>query len=152
MRIVLIHFLISTFGLQLSAQGNFSVNSVSPQPQSMNFLPTLEISINFNNAIDITSFDDTTFQVWGRWSGVHKGTISQFNNDSSILFTPNENFFFGEQVTVSLSKGIKDDQGNYLPFGFAWNFWTRALPGTMNLTRSSTINVRRQGEGWIQTY
>jgi hypothetical protein len=112
----------------------------------------LEITINFNSAVDIASFNDTTFQVWGRWSGVHKGTLFSFNDTTSIHFTPDENFFYGEQVTVSLSKGIKDTEGNHLQAGFAWNFWTRTLSGTMDLTRSQTINVRQPGEGWIQTY
>ena len=84
--------------------------------------------------------------------GVHKGTIGWFNDTTSIHFTPDENFFYGEQVTVSLSKGIKDTQGNYLQTGFAWNFWTRTLSASMDLTRTSTINVRQSGEGWIQTY
>jgi hypothetical protein len=137
--------------LQLFAQGNLEVTNVMPPPQSLNFLPSLEIVIDFNIPIDITSFNDTTFQVWGRWSGVHKGNLVVYNN-SSILFTPNDNFFYGEQVTVSLSKGIKDEQGNHLQFGYAWNFWTRTLSGTMSLTRTSTINVRRDGESWIQTY
>ena len=138
--------------ISLPAQGSLEVMSVTPSPQSMNFLPTLEISIDFNRAVDITSFNDTTFQVWGRWSGVHTGTISFYNDTTSILFTPDENFFYSEWVTVSLSKGIKDTQGNHLSTGFAWNFWIRTLPGTMDLTRTQTINVRRSGEGWIQTY
>jgi hypothetical protein len=152
LRIALILFVITCLNLQLSAQGNFEVNTVSPPPQSMNFLPSLEITIHFSTSIDVNSFNDTTFQVWGRWSGVHKGTIIPYSNNTSILFTPNDNFFYGEQVTVSLSKRIKDEQGNNLQFGYAWNFWTRTLPGTMSLTRTSTINVRQEGEGWIQTY
>jgi hypothetical protein len=147
--------LIFAFGmlnLQIAAQSNLEVNSVIPPPQSMNLLPTLEVTINFNNAVDITSINDTTFQVWGRWSGVHKGTIGWFNDTTSIHFIPDENFFYGEQATVSLSKGIKDTEGNYLQTGFAWNFWTRTLSASMNLTRTSTINVRQPGEGWIQTY
>jgi FG-GAP-like repeat/Bacterial Ig-like domain/Secretion system C-terminal sorting domain len=152
MKILKLIFAIILLNLQLAAQGNLAVSSVSPPPQTMNFLPSLEITINFNNAVDITSFNDTTFQVWGRWSGVHKGTISLFNDTTSIHFTTDENFFYGEQVTVSLSKGIKDEQGNFLQTGFAWNFWTRTLSSSMELIRTSKINVRQPGEGWIQTY
>ncbi|MDH3268949.1 MAG: FG-GAP-like repeat-containing protein [Ignavibacteria bacterium] len=143
---------ILLLNVQLAAQVSLEVMNVTPSPQSMNFLPTLEISIDFNKAVDITSFNDTTFQVWGRWSGVHRGTIFSFNDTTSIHFNPNENFFYGEQVTVSLSKGIKDTEGNFLQRGFAWNFWTRTLSGTMALIRTQTINVREPGEGWIQTY
>jgi hypothetical protein len=143
---------IVLLNLRLTAQGNPEVTGVTPLPQSMNFLPTLEISINFNKVVDINSFDDTTFQIWGRWSGIHKGTIFSFNDTTSIHFTPDENFFYGEQVTVYLSKGIKDTEGNNLQTAYAWNFWTRTMVGTMALTRTQTINVRQQGEGWIQTY
>ena len=152
MKLFLLLFTMAALNMQMAAQSNLAVNSVIPPPQSMNFLPTLEISINFNSAVDRTSFNDTTFQVWGRWSGVHKGTIGWFNDTTSVHFTPDDNFFYGEQVTVSLSKGIKDTQGNYLQTGFAWNFWTRTLSASMDLTRTSTINVRQSGEGWIQTY
>ena len=152
MKILDIILTVILLNLQLFAQGNLAVSSVSPPPQSVNFLPTLEITINFNSAVDIASFNDTTFQIWGRWSGVHKGTVGWFNDTTSIHFTPDENFFYGEQVTVSLSKGIKDTQENYLQTGFAWNFWTRTLSASMNLMRTSTINVRQPGEGWIQTY
>jgi hypothetical protein len=144
--------IVVTLNFSSLANGGLKVISVSPQPQSMNFLPTLEIIVNFNSAVDITSFNDTTFQVWGRWSGVHSGTLIWYNDTTSIQFTPDKDFFYGEQVTVSLSKRIKDSDGNYLLTGFAWNFWTRTLMGTMDLKRISTINVRVPGEGWIQTY
>lgn len=152
MKTLLTATIIIIINMRLIGGGNLNIVSVSPSSQSMNFLPSLEITINFSNPVDISSFNDTTLQVWGRWSGVHKGIISQFNNNKSILFTPDENFFYGELVTVSLSKGIKDDQGNFLQTGFVWNFWTRTLPGTMALVRTETINVRQPGEGWIQTY
>ncbi len=152
MKLFKLFSIVLMLNVSLTGQGSLEVMSVTPSSQSMNFLPTLEISIDFNRAVDITSFNDTTFQVWGRWSGVHKGTINWFNDTTSIHFIPYENFFYGEQVTVSLSKGIKDTEGSYLQTGFAWNFWTRTLSGTMNLTRTNTINVREQGEGWIQTY
>ncbi len=152
MKAALIFLTIATLNIKLVAGGDFSISSVQPPPQSMNFLPTLEILINFSDAIDLTSINDTSLQVWGRWSGAHTGTITPSNDTTSILFTTNREFFYGEWVTVSLSKGIKDRQGTPLPAGFAWNFWTRTLPGTMDLIRTQTINVRQQGEGPIQTY
>ena len=140
------------FNLQLIAGGGFSVNSVLPASQSINYLPSADVVINFSTAVDITSFNDTTFQVWGRWSGVRKGAISFNGNDQSILFNPDNDFFYGEWVTVSLSKGIKDSQGNNLALAYSWNFWIKTQPSSMNLTRTGTIEVRQPGEGWIQTY
>ena len=144
--------IIIACNMHLSARDNPEVPDVFPLPQSLNPLPTLEISVNFNKAVDISSFNDTTFQVWGRWSGVHRGTFFTTNDSTLIHFTPDENFFYGEQVTVSLTKGISDNEGNFLQSGYAWNFWTRTLSASMDLTRTATINVREPGEGWIQTY
>ena len=152
MKLLKLALIITAFNMHLPAQDSLEVISMFPSPQSLNPLPTLEISIDFNKAVDISSFNDTTFQVWGRWSGIHRGTFFTFNDSTSIHFNPDENFFYGEQVTVSLSKGIRDNAGNYLHSGYAWNFWTRTLTGTMNLTRTATIDVREPGEGWIQTY
>ncbi|MBT8382980.1 MAG: VCBS repeat-containing protein [Ignavibacteria bacterium] len=152
MRIYFIALAVILLNLSIVAQGEFSVNDILPATQSMSSLPETEIAINFNSSFDINSINDTTFQVWGRWSGVHKGTISISNDSTTLHFDPDKNFFYGEWITVSLSKGIKDKEGNFLPSGFAWNFWIRTLPGTMNLTRTQTINVRQLSEGWIQTY
>ncbi|MFI5237579.1 MAG: FG-GAP-like repeat-containing protein [Ignavibacteriales bacterium] len=138
--------------IKLLAGDNITVSTVSPSAQSISSLPTLDIEINFSSAVDINSFNSTTFQVWGRWSGVHTGSIAVTNDTTTITFNPDNNFFYGEQVTVSLSKGIQDMQGNYLQTGFAWSFWTKVLPGSMSLTRTETINVRQTGEGWVQTY
>ena len=51
-------FVFVTLNVQLVAQGNFIVGSLIPPPQSMDFLPTLEITINFSNAVDISSLND----------------------------------------------------------------------------------------------
>jgi len=152
MKIFAIIFIITIPFTVLTAGGNLTVTNVTPPPQSTNFLPSVELVIDFSNSLNVSTFNDTTFQVWGRWSGVHKGNIVFYNNNSSLLFTSNENYFYGELVTVSLSKGIKDEQGNSLSHGYSWSFWTRTISGTMNLTRTGNISVRQQGENWIQTY
>ena len=127
------------------------INALSV-PQSISAEPSTTIEIQFNIRVDPASFTDSTFVVWGRWSGVHKG-ILDFNSIGTIAyFNPDKDFFFGEWITVSLSKGIKDEMGNKLSFGYAWNFWTITTKSTLDLTRTETIEVRQPGEDWIQTY
>jgi FG-GAP-like repeat/Bacterial Ig-like domain len=134
------------------AGDSLKVINVSPAPQSITAEPSATIQIDFNMSVDPTSFTDTTFMVWGRWSGVHKGTLD-FNSIGTIAyFNPDDDFFYGEWITVSLSKGIKDENGNNLGLGYAWNFWIATTRGSLDLTRTSTIEVRQPGEGWIQTY
>jgi hypothetical protein len=152
MKTVLILLILIFVSSQIFASGGFSVNSVSPSSQSINAVPSSVISITFNADVDLTTFNDTTFQVWGRWSGVHKGTINFNGSNQSIVFNSDKDFFYGEWVTVYLSKGIKDALGNSLSTGYSWNFWIKTNSSSMNLTRIGIIEVRQPGEGWIQTY
>lgn len=130
----------------LIAGDSLKVINVSPVPQSISAEPSTAIEVQFNIRVDPTSFTDTTFTVWGRWSGIHKGTLD-FNSIGTIAYLfPDKDFFYGERVTVSLSKGIKDAMGNNLSFGYAWNFWAITTEGTLDLTRTATIEVRETGE------
>ena len=148
--VFLITFLVLTN--TIIADDSLRVASVSPTPHSIIADPETVITIEFNSPVEPSLFIDTTFMVWGRWSGVHKGLL-EFSPDSTALtFNPDNTFFYGEMVTVSLSKGIKSVNGKTLPKGFTWNFWIITTSGTLELTRTETINVRREGEVWIQTY
>ena len=131
---------------------SLKVANVLPVPQSMSAGTSAMIEVAFNLRIDPTSFTDTTFMVWGRWSGVHQGTIGFNSIGTTAFFFPEKEFFYGEMVTISLSKGIKDELGNNLSFGYAWNFWTMVNKGSLDLTKTETIQVRKNGEGPIQTY
>lgn len=134
------------------AGDSLKVNNVLPVPQSMSAETSAMIEVAFNLRVDPTSFTDTTFMVWGRWSGVHQGTIGFNSIGTTAFFFPDKEFFYGEMVTISLSKGIKDELGNNLSFGYAWTFWTMVNKGSLDLTKTETIEVRQPGEGWIQTY
>ena len=119
------------FNGYLIADDSLKVINVLPVPQLISAEPSATIEVQFNMRVDPSSFTDTTFMVWGRWSGVHMGVLV-FNSIGTVAyFNPDEDFFFGERITVSLSKGIKDDLGNNLSFGYAWNFWTITMKGSL---------------------
>ncbi len=125
------------------------VVSVYPSSHSLYADKNVTIKIKFNSHVDSSSINDTTFMVYGRWTGVHKGTIELI--DSNLFFTLNNNFNAGEQVTVSLSKGMSDISGATLGHGYAFSFWIRPNEGTLQLSQISIIPVRLPGESWIQT-
>ena len=137
---------------QTSAGVEPFVINVLPAANSMNSEKNTLIEVFFNTKIDESSISDTTFMVFGRWSGPMTGTAVINSSGTSITFTPSSNFFNGEIVTVALSKGIKSATGENILFGFTWNFWIKTEPGILDLVRTGTINVREPGEGWIQTY
>ncbi len=152
MKFFVLFITLILFNGHIIAGDSLKVINVLPVPQSISAEPSAIIEVQFNMRVDPTSFTDTSFMIWGRWSGVHKG-ILDFNSIGTIAyFHPDDDFFFGEWITVSLSKGIKDEMGNNLSFGYAWNFWTITTKGSLDLTRIATIEVREKGEGHIQTY
>jgi len=143
-------FLISN--ILIIGADSLNVINVLPTPQKISAGPAETIQIDFNMRVDPLSFNDSTFMVWGRWSGVHQGTID-FNSIRTIAyFTLEKEFFYGEMVTVSLSKGIKGETGSNMDHGYTWNYWVMVNKGSLDLTKTETIEVRQPGEDWIQTY
>ena len=152
MKLIVILITIVVVAHLTFAGDSLFVVGVLPISHSLDSDPGTMITIEFSSRVNPVSFNDTTFMVWGRWSGVHRGMLV-FNSIGTIAyFDPDEDFFFGEMITVSLSKGIKDAGGINLKKGYSWNFWIKVLPGTLDLYRTAVIEVRQPGEGPIQTY
>jgi hypothetical protein len=80
------------------------------------------------------------------------GNYSFENNNNQVRFTPAKNFFAGEYISVSLSRGITDSTGQPMAGGYTWSFWSRVNSGSINIYEVTQISVRQPGEGWIQTY
>ena len=129
-----------------------AVMGISPQRQILNAPRSTQITATFNTSIDPASVNNLTFRVFGRQSGVIPGSLQLQSGNTQIVFTPASPMLAGEWMTVSLSKGIRSAGNVTMEKGFAWNFWTKAEPGTLNQSRIKTIPVRRSGEGHIQCY
>jgi len=152
-RISLFLLLASFFNSALlTASPAPQVAAVSPLPQKIDVAAGSDITVTFTTAIDPESVNSSTFLVFGRWSGVMPGSFSFENNNMQVRFTPTKNFFAGEYISVSLSKGIKDGSGEPMAAGYAWNYWTRVNSGSIIVYEAEQIPVRQPGEGWIQTY
>lgn len=152
MKLIVISITTFIFNCTIFADDSLYVVNVLPASHSINSGPDVTLEIEFSTPMDPLSFNDTTFMVWGRWSGVHDGVL-HFNSIGTIAyFDPTNDFFYGEMVTVSFSKGIKAANGTNIDKGYSWNFWIKVLPGTPDLIKTSSIAVRQPGEGWIQTY
>jgi hypothetical protein len=143
-------FIFSIAGL--TAGTGPKVLSVFPPNQLINADHSTTIAITFDSAIDPVSITDTSFYVFGRWSGATKGILSFTKDNTVMTFMPDKPFYTGELVAVNLSKRIKNKSGIPMQSGYAWNFWIKTGPGNMKLIKTDEINVRLPGEGWIQTY
>jgi len=128
------------------------VTSVFPEAQTISSETNTNILVTFDQAIDTQTVANSTFKIFGRWSGPADGNLQFENNSTRVRFTPNAPFSVGEWVTVSLSKLIRGENGLSLENGYAWNFWIKSAPGTLELQEISRISVRRESEGHIQCY
>ncbi|MGH7496018.1 MAG: FG-GAP-like repeat-containing protein [bacterium] len=127
---------------------------ISMQPAAHTVMPGLlpEITVRFDAPIDPASVHSHSFAVFGRWAGVCPGEYEFLDNNQQIRFLPRRAFSGGELITVSISKEVRNANGETMAKGFAWSFVTASRPGSFELRESRRISVRRPGEGQIRTY
>ncbi len=129
-----------------------SIVSVSPLPQSISALPTLQIVFSFDMPMDVSTLTSSNISVFGKWTDVVPGSIQIEDNNTRVRFTPTKSLFAGDWITVFISRNVRNQSGENLAKGYSWSFWVRAIPGNLNLSETGRVSVRRQGEGHIQTY
>ncbi|MEK7263482.1 MAG: FG-GAP-like repeat-containing protein, partial [Bacteroidota bacterium] len=105
--------------LLLLAQFAFGqVSSVSPSSNALNVSSNTNIEIQFSNAMNTSSFNDTSsFIVSGNVSGRHRGVFSFSGENAIATFTPTTAFAGGEIVTINATGNLKDNSNaNIQPF------------------------------------
>jgi hypothetical protein len=127
-----------------------SVVAVYPVKQRIDVPATTLIQVTFSTPVDSATLDHISFHVYGRWSGPATGSLGV--NGTQVTFTPDEPFFAGEWITVSLSTAIENLGGEPMAHGYAWNFWIKTAPGTLQQTYLGRVSVRAMGETWVQVY
>ncbi|MCH9660110.1 MAG: FG-GAP-like repeat-containing protein [Bacteroidetes bacterium] len=140
--------LIAAFGIAQAP----SVQSVSPSSQSLVANPNNPIIISFDQSLNPATVTQDNVMVFGRWSGPMAGSIDLDTSNSTLTFTPQSNFFYGEWVTVRLTSGVENTSGDALTNGYAFNFWIKTLPGTLEQSLVSQFSAEQTGETFIQCY
>ena len=140
--------LISTF----SHAQNPSVQDVWPVPESIRVQPDAAITITFDQAIMPESVTDESIYVYGRWSGPALGQWDVENDRTTLRFVSERPFMAGELITVVLSKEIQGIDGEPMEAGYAWTFWIRTLPATLEMQEIDRLSTRRPGETFIRSY
>ena len=136
----------------LATAQSLTVIAVSPTANAVSADRATAVVIDFNQQVDPASFDATSMMVFGRWTGVARGTLSFEQNDTRVRFVPDRPFSAGEMVTVSLARHLTTPGSTALGKGYAWQFWTRPRRASMALRETERLNVRQPFEGHIQTY
>ena len=134
----------------LSAQVN--IISSSPAKHKTDVDELAMISITFSENIVHESVDHLSFKVMGRWSGPMAGTFFLPPDYKSINFLPDEPFFAGEYVTVTVNKRLEFELGYELDPYYSWSFWIETEPGELEQENIGVQELRTGVESWIQTY
>ncbi|MCK4640087.1 MAG: PQQ-binding-like beta-propeller repeat protein [Candidatus Marinimicrobia bacterium] len=111
------------------------VVSTYPAMNSCTMPVDTTIRVKFNTIINMFTVDENSFYVYGKQHGRYSGTYAWSAADSAVVFTSNDNFFYGEEITVLLTDGIRSvSGGNYQNLRIT--FYTKPIP--QNETLSST--------------
>jgi hypothetical protein len=151
MKIITVFALIFSINCLCFAQAP-QVLSVSPNNLNLTASPEVAITIDFDIAIDPSTVNTSSLRVFGKWSGPTNGVFTLENDAKRIRFEPNEPFFAGEVIHLSLNKKLKSATDVSLEKGYSWQFWVRTLAGSLQQNLIAQIPVRLSSENWIQTY
>ncbi|MEM1043909.1 MAG: FG-GAP-like repeat-containing protein [Bacteroidota bacterium] len=144
------HLLLLALCLPVAALAQpLRVLSTSPTPQALTADADTPIEVTFDQALDAATVTAASFRVFGRWSGPAVGTLAV--EGPTVRFVPDAPFFAGEWVTVSVSRAVETAGGTPLE-GYAYSFWIRTAPASMNLSEAGQLSTRLPREPRIQSY
>lgn len=128
------------------------VASVVPEPSAVDVARASDLEIRFHGSIDVGTDPREEIQVFGRWSGpvrldstYRRSAGSDTTTLHAVLDRP---FQAGERVRVTVSDRLTPGGGR----GYAWSFWAEASPTSLQYRETDRLQVRRPGEGRIQSY
>jgi hypothetical protein len=114
---------LCAFVLQLSAQSDvaeqFTYLSPHPGAQFANVEHTL--SFRQGDVLDASTLVSSQLIVTGSASGVHSGTLSLSSDGRTLIFTPDQPFYYNESVTVQVLEGFRTINGTSIePTSYAF--------------------------------
>ncbi len=100
---------------------------------------TTAIRLRFTQALDPATVTPRSVHVFGRWSGVANGTTSFAAGGTELVFQPTNPFSAGEQVTVFVSRAVRDAQGHGLGRGYSFQFWVDSRASSSTFTQAAVL-------------
>lgn len=103
--------------------------AVTPLKNAISAPITTTVAVTFDMDINPATLTSATFQVLGKYSGRHTGTISYNSSTKTAAFDPTTDFVKGEEVKVVLTNGIASVDHGTLVHGHSWQFMTQVNSG-----------------------
>ena len=129
------------------------IRSVTPTPNTISVGASDDLVVEFDRPLDAATVSPDDVRVLGRWSGPLAGSVTLADGGRTLRFSPSRSLSAGEWVTATIPTGsVRALDGAELELGRTWTFWVAVTPNSITLDHVSTLDVRRPGEEWIQTY
>jgi hypothetical protein len=106
-----------------------TVISISPANGATNVSVTTSVSVTFSEAINPTTVNASTFQLWGPGNTLVTGTVSYSSTSNTATFLPAAALATSTSYTAVVtggSGGVKDLAGNAMTGNFTSSFTTAA--------------------------
>jgi methionine-rich copper-binding protein CopC len=121
------------------------VLSTNPVDLSSIAATNQKITATFNEAIDSTTINVSTFTLTGPGATPVLGTTTYATSAASATFIPSSDLLAATVYTASLSTAVKDLAGNALATAFTWSFTTGAGTNFAAFAEATITNVVSAG-------
>ena len=126
---------------QLSAQTALTITSITPTCNALNVAKNTNITITFTTDINQSTLSNSTIKINGSLSGLRSSNFNYNSSTKTATISPNTPFIVGELVTVALTRGIKNANGDSLSTGYSWSFTIKTNACSGLFYESSTTGV-----------
>ena len=120
------------------------VQSTTPARYAASAPDTTSVHAVFDQLLNPTTLDSTSFGVYGAQTGLHRGAVVWDSATRSALLDPRQGFAAGELVIAQFTKALAARSGVQFS-GYSWQFAT-GIPSASGGAFGSAVNYPTAGE------
>jgi len=139
------------------------INTVIPSDGQVGVSVSTNIIVTFSEMMDTSTFYDSTFIVIDNFLYRYYGTF-QFNASfDQLTFDPDENFYGGRNILVTIKRDVTDLAGNLMISDYTWQFIIESVddslgpvlsnisfsPDTLEMILTATVSDTGRGNSMI---
>ncbi len=134
--------LVISILIPVKAQTISNIEYVSPLPGSKYVSQFTKILIRPGNVLNQSSINNSLINVTSSLSGSHDGKITLSDDSKTLIFSPDNPFLAGEEVTVILNKGLLTKSGTNVG-SFTFTFHTTKTSPYVSLEKPAVITSKK---------
>lgn len=135
-----------------SAFAALTVSSVSPGNLENGVSPARSVVLTFNQALDPSTVDATSFALTGKTSGVVPVVVTLDASGTQVTLSPTRPFFIAETVHVRVASSVRAVTQEALTRGFQSAFSIRGGTSSKQFQLADVVEFRLPGEGLTRLY